>query len=85
MTMPYGAIFARPVPGSPAAKAKIQAGDVVTAINGNALPDWHAFAPIISSQALDTTVYLTTYRDRQLMERAVVIRSGKCPHQALKR
>jgi hypothetical protein len=33
MVEPYGAIFGQPKPGSPAAKARIEAGDVITAIN----------------------------------------------------
>src|SRR5262245_47510846 len=35
MAEPYGAIFDRPEPGSPAAAAGIQQGDVLTAINGS--------------------------------------------------
>lgn len=84
MTTPYGAIFRRPEPGSPAAKAKIEAGDVITAINGNVLQSWQDFAPIISNHAPDTTVYFRTFRDAQLMERAVILRSGKCPRPARK-
>ena len=34
MVEPYGAIFEQPDPGSPAANAGIQAGDVLTSVNG---------------------------------------------------
>jgi S1-C subfamily serine protease len=34
MVEPYGAIFGQPEPGSPAAQAGIEAGDVITAIDG---------------------------------------------------
>ena len=34
MAEPYGAIFDRPEPGSPAATAGIEQGDLLTAING---------------------------------------------------
>jgi hypothetical protein len=34
----YGAIFDRPQPDGPAAQAKIQAGDVLTAINSSVIP-----------------------------------------------
>src|SRR5580698_5062613 len=34
MVEPYGAIFEQPDPGGPAARAGIQASDVVTAVNG---------------------------------------------------
>jgi membrane-associated protease RseP (regulator of RpoE activity) len=37
MAEPYGAIFDRPEPGSPAATAGIEQGDVLTAINGSPL------------------------------------------------
>jgi len=37
MVRPYGAIFGQPKPGSPAAQAGIEAGDVITAINGQTL------------------------------------------------
>jgi membrane-associated protease RseP (regulator of RpoE activity) len=84
MTTPYGAIFRRPEPGSPAAKGKIEAGDVITAINGNALQSWRDFAPIIANHAPGTTVYFRTFRDGQLIDRAVILRSGKCSHRARK-
>jgi serine protease Do len=84
MTTPYGAIFRRPEPGSPAAKAKIEAGDVITAINGNVLQSWRDFAPIISNHAPGTTVYFRTFRDGELIDRAAILRSGKCPRRARK-
>jgi serine protease Do len=37
MAVPYGAIFDQPEPGSPAANAHIEQGDVLTAINGSPL------------------------------------------------
>jgi serine protease Do len=78
MTEPYGAIFGRPRPGSPAAKAKIEAGDVVTAVNGLPLRSWRDFAPIVAQMAPDTAVYLTTWRNRQLRNVRVMLGSGPC-------
>ena len=66
MTEPYGAIFDQPQPNSPAAQANIEAGDVVTAVNGSPLGSWSDFIPTISAMAPGTDVYLTTYRDQQL-------------------
>jgi hypothetical protein len=43
MTELYGAIFDQPKPNSPAAQANIEAGDVVTAINGSPLGSWRDF------------------------------------------
>ena len=79
MTEPYGAIFDQPQPNSPAAQANIEAGDVVTAVNGSPLGSWSDFTPTISSMAPGTDVYLTTYRDEQLMEVKVTLGSFECP------
>jgi serine protease Do len=79
MTEIYGAIFDQPQPNSPAAQAKIEAGDVITAINGSPLASWKDFTPTISSMAPGTEVYLTTYRDGQLMERTVTVGLSQCP------
>jgi S1-C subfamily serine protease len=51
MTEIYGAIFRQPKRGGPAAMAGIEAGDVVTAINGSPLSNWRNFAPTISMMA----------------------------------
>jgi serine protease Do len=79
MAEPYGAIFDRPEPDSPAARAGIQTGDVVTSINGLPLSSWSDFATTISQFAPGTTVNLTTWRNGQLIEAAVTLGSSKCP------
>jgi serine protease Do len=63
MAVPYGAIFDQPEPDSPAAKAHIEQGDVLTAINGSPLMRSSNFAGIISKMAPGTTVYLATWRN----------------------
>jgi S1-C subfamily serine protease len=78
MAVSYGAIFARPKPGSPAAKAKIEAGDVVTAVNGSPVANWRDFAPMIAKMAPGTTVYLTTWRNGELIDVAATVGSSKC-------
>jgi S1-C subfamily serine protease len=82
MTEPYGAIFDRPEVGSPAAHEHIQAGDVLTEINGEPLPRASDFQAKISAMAPGTIIYLTTYRDGQLIERKVTLRSGICPRHS---
>jgi serine protease Do len=74
----YGAIFDQPELNGPAAQAKIEAGDVITAINGTPLESWSDFTPTISAMAPGTEVYLTTYRDGQLLDRTVTLGSSKC-------
>jgi S1-C subfamily serine protease len=81
MTELYGAIFDRPQPGSPAAQAKIEAGDVLTTINGEPLRSWNDFEPTIAAIAPGTTISLDTYRDGQLIERKVTLGYSKCSHQ----
>jgi serine protease Do len=78
MADPYGAIFERPEPNSPAAAAHIEAGDVLTAINGSPLTRSSDFAGIISAMAPGTSVYLDTWRDRQATQVTVVLGSVPC-------
>jgi S1-C subfamily serine protease len=68
MVQPYGGIFGRPKPGSPAARAGIEAGDVITAINGTPLARSRDFAAIISQMAPGSVVYLTTFRNGELRD-----------------
>ena len=79
MVEPYGAIFEQPDPGSPAAQAGIQAGDVITSINGTNIEKAADFARIIAEMAPETIVHLQTYRDGQIIERQIMLGSGKCP------
>ena len=74
----YGAIFDEPEPGSPAANAHIEQGDVLTAINGSPLMRSSDFAGIISKMAPGTTVYLDTLRDGEAMQVKVILGSVPC-------
>ncbi len=82
MVEPYGAIFGQPRPGSPAAKARIEAGDVITAINGAPLKRSRDFAEIISKMALGSVIYLTTFRNGELMRRKVTLAYSNCTHRS---
>ena len=59
MTELFGAIFDRLQPGSPATQAKIEAGDVLTTINGEPLRSWNDFELTIAAMAPGTTISLT--------------------------
>jgi serine protease Do len=78
MAEPYGAIFDRPEPGSPAATAGIEQGDVLTAINGNPLMVSSNFAGIISMMAPGTSVSLNTSRNGEAMQLNLVLGSAQC-------
>jgi serine protease Do len=80
MTAPYGAIFEQPETGSPAANAGIQAGDVITTINGSPLMRASDFTPIISMKAPGTTIYLDTRRNGQLIGVRLTLGSSECPN-----
>jgi serine protease Do len=79
MNEPYGAIFERPQKGGPAAHAKIEAGDVLTKINGETLSSSSDFAAKIAAIAPGTRIYLDTYRDQQLIGRRVRVGRTPCP------
>jgi membrane-associated protease RseP (regulator of RpoE activity) len=78
MVEPYGAIFNQPEPGSPAANAGIEAGDVVTTINGSALKGSSDFLPIISAMGPGSMVYLSTFRNGEMIEVRLVLGSSIC-------
>jgi len=81
MTEPYGAIFDRPEIGSPAASAGIEAGDVITAINGMPLTNWRDFATTIAAISPGTVIYLSTSRNGESMEINLTLGSGSCPQE----
>ena len=78
MAEPYGAIFEQPEPGSPAAAAGIEQGDVLAAINGNPLMVSGDFAGIISMMAPGTSVSLNTSRNGEAMQVNLVLGSAQC-------
>jgi S1-C subfamily serine protease len=82
MTEVHGAIFKRPARASPAARARIEAGDVITAINGSTLVRSSDFATTIARMAPGSTVHLTTWRNGELIERKLVLGSSACPRRS---
>jgi serine protease Do len=78
MAEPYGAIFDQPEPGSPAATAGIEQGDVLTAINGSPLMRSSDFAGIISKMAPGTSVDLDTWCDGEAMQVKLMLGSAQC-------
>jgi serine protease Do len=78
MAEPYGAIFDRPEPGSPAATAHIEEGDVLAAINGSPLMRSSDFTDIISMMAPGASVYLKTWRNGEAREVRLTLGSAQC-------
>ncbi len=77
-----GAIVDDPQDGSPAAKAGIEAGDVITAVNGTAIKDSRDLARTISTMAPGTSVKLDVLHQGE--SRALTVSLGEMPneHQA---
>ncbi len=50
---------------SPAAEAGIQAGDIITALNGNPAESAQIFSRLVSESAIDSTITLNIWRGRQ--------------------
>jgi len=74
-----GALVAEPQANGPAIKAGIEAGDVITAINGNEVSDSREVARTISGLAPGTAVKLTVTRKGQ--EKTISVTLGELPAQ----
>src|SRR5579872_2122092 len=74
-----GAIVDAPQDGSPAAKAGIQSGDVITAVNGAPVKDARDLARTIGTLAPNTTVKLDLIHKGQ--DKTVSVTLGRMPEQ----
>ncbi|MGD0076980.1 MAG: PDZ domain-containing protein, partial [Candidatus Binataceae bacterium] len=68
-----GAIVDEPQDGSPAAKAGIESGDVITAVNGTPVKDAREFARTIAMTAPNTSVKLDILRNGQAKTLSVTL------------
>ncbi len=74
-----GALVAEPQTGSPAAKAGIEAGDVITKVNGNDVKDARDLAKRIASMAPGSAVHLGVIHKGS--EKNVTVTLGELPKQ----
>ncbi len=74
-----GAIVDNPQDGSPAAKAGIEAGDVITAVNGTAIKDSRDLARTIATLAPGTSVKLEVFRKGD--SKTVTLALGELPNE----
>jgi serine protease Do len=63
------------MPGTPAAKAGLEAGDVVTALDGKPLADWRELQVKIGAMEPETSIALTLLRGGK--ERQVTVKLGE--------
>ncbi len=73
-----GALVSEPQPNSPAAKAGIESGDVITAVDGNSVNDARELARRIGTMAPGTSVKLTVVHQGQ--EKTVTVTLGTLPN-----
>ena len=74
-----GALVTEPQSGSPAAKAGIEAGDVITALDGEAVKDAHDLARKIGAMAPGTTLKLGVVRKGE--KKTVSLALGELPRE----
>src|SRR5262249_32776902 len=74
-----GALVSEPQSGSPAAKAGILAGDVITAVDGHDVKDSHDLARKVSAIAPGTAVKLSILRKGEAQTVSMTI--GEVPNQ----
>ncbi|QPF89999.1 Do family serine endopeptidase [Bradyrhizobium commune] len=74
-----GAIVDNPQADSPAAKAGIEAGDVITAVNGNAVKDSRDLARTIATLAPGTSVKLDVFHKGE--SKTVTLALGELPNE----
>ena len=79
MKQPAGAMVDEPQPGSPAAKAGIETGDVITAVNGAPIKTARDLARTVGMMAPDTAVKLDILRKGEVKTLTVTL--GKLPNE----
>ncbi|HXX02828.1 MAG TPA: Do family serine endopeptidase [Xanthobacteraceae bacterium] len=74
-----GALVSEPQPNSPAAKAGIESGDVITSVDGTSIADARELARRISTTAPGTSIKLGIVRQGQ--EKTVTLTLGTLPNE----
>jgi len=75
---PAGALVSEPQPGSPAAKAGIESGDVITSVDGSSVADARELARKIGTMAPGTSIRLSLLHQGQ--EKTVTLSLGTLPN-----
>ena len=74
-----GALVAEPQAGSPADKAGVMSGDVITAVNGTTVKDARDLAKTISAMAPGASAKLTIWRKGE--EKSIAVTLGEFPKE----
>lgn len=70
---PYGVVIEAVEPGSPAEKAGLKGGDVISAINGQPIKTGNDLVNPIASSPIGSRVKITYYRDRQARDTTATV------------
>jgi serine protease Do len=70
---PYGVVIEAVEPGSPAEKAGLKGGDVITSINGTPIKNGNDLVNPIASAPIGSKVKISYYRDRQQKETSATV------------
>jgi serine protease Do len=70
---PYGVVIEGVEPGSPAEKAGLKGGDVITAVNGQPVKSGNELVNPIATATIGSKVKITYIRDRQQKETSAVV------------
>jgi serine protease Do len=81
LTKPQGALVSRVEPGSPAAEAGLKSGDVILAVNGDAITQLSELPAKIAATRPGSNVELQVWRDRK--EQNVQVTVGKLEEEKL--
>ena len=77
MTEPHGALVSKVLPEGPAQKAGIEAGDVITKFNGQAIVTSSDLPPLVGATRIDEKIAVEVMRDGRPQDFAITI--GKLP------
>jgi serine protease Do len=70
---PYGIVLQRVEPGSPAEKAGLQSGDVITSVNGKPVHTGNDLVSPIASTAVGNSIHVTYVRDKKEHEASLTV------------
>ena len=74
-----GVLVTSPIPGGPATKAGLQAGDIITQLNGRGVDSADALRNTVAAMAPGSDIDVTYFRDGKLVETKITI--GELPDQ----
>jgi serine protease Do len=69
----HGVVVRQVEPGSPAAQAGVQAGDIITAVGGSGIDNWNDFVRDVVTKKIGARVTLTVVRDHSTLRLPITL------------